>query len=85
LSYRPYHSIKGKLRGYKSPGIKQEKWHELMELHILPALKDTEENIKLNHRSMFKETLYEELESEKFQDVISMTVTKALKKDNEEN
>jgi hypothetical protein len=25
------------------------------------------------------------LESEKFQDVISMTVTKALKKDNEEN
>jgi hypothetical protein len=81
LSHRPYHSIKGKLRGYKSPGIKQGKWHELMELHILPPLKDTEENIKLNHRSMFKEAFYEELESEKFQDVISTVVAKALKKE----
>jgi hypothetical protein len=41
-----------------------------MEFHVLPALKNTEENIKVNHRSMFKETFKqafsEELESEKF-------------------
>jgi hypothetical protein len=70
LSHRPYHSIKTKLRRIQIYGIKQGKWDELMKFHVLPALKNTEENIKVNHRSMFKETFKqafsEELESEKF-------------------
>ncbi|WJX21312.1 hypothetical protein P8452_10762 [Trifolium repens] len=81
LSHRPYHTIKGKLRGYKSKGKMQGKWHKLMEFHVQPALKNTEENIKANHQSLLKEAFSRELESEKLQDVISTALAKALKKE----